>query len=92
MRTITALTANRDWTLEVTFEDGLRRVFDVAPLLTSEAFEELKDLALFLQVRNGGYYVEWPNGADLSADTLCLNGVAAGSGAPPSGSHIRSFG
>jgi hypothetical protein len=77
MRTITRVLASRDWTLDVTFADGSRRIFDVKPLLVTEAFEDLKDIGLFLQVRNGGFFVEWPTGADLSADTLCLEGVAA---------------
>jgi hypothetical protein len=77
MLTITHIEASRDWILDVTFADGSRRIFDVKPLLESEAFEELKDIGLFLQVRNGGYFVEWPTGADLSADTLSLEGTAA---------------
>ena len=77
MRTITQLLASRDWTLDVTFGDGSRRIYDVKPLLDCEAFADLKDINLFLQVRNCGYFVEWPTGADLSADTLCLAGVAA---------------
>jgi len=70
--------ADPDWTLEVAFTDGSRATFDMKPLLSCEAFEELHDLALFRQVRNQGYFVEWPNGADLSADTLKL-GAASGS-------------
>lgn len=77
MRTITQILAGRDWTLDVTFADGSRRIYDVKPLLDSEAFEDLKDINLFLQVRNCGYFVEWPTGADLSADTLCLAGMVA---------------
>ncbi len=76
MLTIAHLTARPDWTLEVVFEDGSRGVFDMKPLLSCEAFEELQDPALFRQARNNGYFVEWPNGADLSADTLKLAGSA----------------
>ena len=77
MLTIIQIVASKDWTLDVTFADGSRRIYDVKPLLESEAFEDLKDIGLFLRVRNGGYFVEWPTGADLSADTLCLEGTAA---------------
>ena len=77
MLSITQIVANEDWTLDLTFADGSRRIYDLKPLLENEAFEDLKDIALFLQVRNGGYFVEWPTGADLSADTLCLEGTAA---------------
>lgn len=77
MLTITQIVPNKDWTLDVTFADGSRRIFDVKPLLENEAFEELKDIGLFHRVRNGGYFVEWPTGADLSADTFSLEGTAA---------------
>ena len=77
MRNITHCEALKDWTLDLLFEDGQRRIFDVKPLLECEAFHGLKDLGLFLLVQNRGYFVEWPNGADLSADTLCLEGHAA---------------
>ena len=76
MRTITQIGAGRDWTLDVTFADGVRRIYDAKPLLDTEAFADLKDINLFLLVRNCGYFVEWPSGADLSADTLCLAGMA----------------
>ncbi len=77
MRTISQCEPREDWTLELVFEDGQRRVFDLRPLLDCEAFQGLKDLGLFLAVQNRGYFVEWPNGADLSADTLCLEGRVA---------------
>jgi len=51
-------------------EDGRTGLFDVRPYLKSEAFEPLKDWHAFSCVRNGGYFVEWQCGADLSADTI----------------------
>jgi len=59
-----------DWTLCVVFVDGVQGVFDVNPYLTDEAFEDLRDINEFMKVHNGGYYIEWECGADLSADTL----------------------
>ena len=31
---------------------------------------------MFKRVRNQGTFIEWPNGADLSADTLRFSGTA----------------
>ena len=76
MRNITAISANDDWSLDVSFDDGAHRQFDVKPLLDTEAFTALKNLGVFKRVRNGGYFVEWDNEADLSADTLYLEGKA----------------
>jgi hypothetical protein len=44
--------------------------FNVAPYLEFEAFAELKDVEEFNKISNGGYFIEWECGADLSADTI----------------------
>jgi len=75
MRTITAIYANDDWTLDVSFDDGAERRFDVKPLLSYEAFVPLSQLSAFKAVRNRGYFIEWVSEADLSADTLYLDGL-----------------
>lgn len=67
---IRSITPEPDWNLHVVFVDGIEGVFDVNPYLTDEAFEEIKDTKEFMKVYNGGYYIEWDCGADLSADTL----------------------
>lgn len=68
---ITELAANTDWTLLVTGNDGRVGQFDLRPYLQyEEAFKELNDIAEFKKIKNGGYFVEWECGADLSADTI----------------------
>ena len=74
MRTIKAIKADNDWTLDITFTDGARRLFDMKPLLECEVFEPLRNIEMFRAVSNRGYFVEQPNEADLSADTLYLDG------------------
>ncbi|MDD2735973.1 MAG: DUF2442 domain-containing protein [Desulfuromonadaceae bacterium] len=74
MRVITSIDTGNDWTLDITFDDGARRLFDMKPLLECEAFAALKNIEVFRSIRNGGYFVEWTNEADLSADTLYLEG------------------
>lgn len=56
--------------LYVVTDDGKTGFFDVAPYLESEAFAPLTNRSEFERVRNGGYFVEWDCGADLSADTI----------------------
>jgi hypothetical protein len=51
-------------------DDGRVGQFDVKPYLNFEAFEPLREPSEFLKIRNGGYFVEWECGADLSADTI----------------------
>ena len=59
-----------DGILDIVAEDGRAGTFDVRPYLESPAFRALKDWAEFRRIHNGGYFVEWRCGADLSADTI----------------------
>ena len=59
-----------NWLLSVISEDGRSGKFDIRPYLKFEAFKTLRDIKEFTKVSNGGYFVEWDCGADLSADTI----------------------
>jgi hypothetical protein len=59
-----------NWILSIVAEDGRAGQFDVRPYLVDEAFEDLRHPSEFAKVFNGGYFVEWDCGADLSADTI----------------------
>ncbi len=59
-----------NWVLAIVAEDGRMGRFDVKPYLEFEAFSPLQDKSEFTQISNGGYFVEWDCGADLSADTI----------------------
>ena len=59
-----------DYTLQIISDDGRNGVFDVRPYLKFEAFADLKNQDAFMKIMNGGYFVEWDCGADLSADTI----------------------
>jgi len=67
---ITSVTPQAGFVLKVSTDDGNTGLFDVSPYLSYEAFELLKDPIEFGKVHNGGYYVEWECGADLSADSI----------------------
>lgn len=62
--------AKPDHTLHVTFEDGYEGFVDIKPFMEYEAFKNLGEIEEFMKLHNGGYFVEWKCGADLSADTL----------------------
>ena len=68
--------------LIVVSDDGRTGRFDVRPYFSSPAFRPLQDGREFQRVRNGGYYVEWPCGADLSADTIEARWVASDNPSP----------
>ena len=63
-----------DFTLEVEFETGERRLFDMTPYLHRGVFVRLQDRSVFRSARVVAGSVEWPGGVDLSYDTLYLEG------------------
>jgi hypothetical protein len=67
---IRELRVQPNWVLTIIADDGCIGRFDVRPYLRYEAFGILRDQSEFVKVVNGGYFVEWDCGADLSADTI----------------------
>jgi hypothetical protein len=67
---IAEVTPQPNLVLTIKADDGRIGNFDLSPYLGDEAFEPLRDYSEFLKVSNGGYFVEWECGADLSADTI----------------------
>ena len=61
-----------DYRLEIVFENGERRIFDVKPYLYRGVFVRLQNRALFESAQVVAGSVEWPGGLDLSYDTLYL--------------------
>jgi len=61
--------------LQIQFENGEEKLFDVSPYLEKGIFTELKDEAYFKSVKVGFSSIEWPNEQDFSKDTLYLLGT-----------------
>lgn len=61
-----------DYQLEIEFDNGEQRVFDVKPYLQRGIFVRLQNLAVFRAARVVAGSVEWPGGPDLSYDTLYM--------------------
>jgi hypothetical protein len=61
-----------EYTLLLTFNDGVERVVDLSNELYGEIFEPLKDISLFQQVEvnEETNTIEWPNGADFAPEFL----------------------
>ena len=64
-----------DYVLDLLFDNGERRLFDVKPYLTLGVFARLQNLALFRSARVVSGSVEWPDDLDLSYDTLYLESL-----------------
>jgi hypothetical protein len=75
MNKVVAVTANDNFSLNLKFNDGSGKIFDMKPYLDYEVFRELKDLDYFKQVRVAFGTVQWPHEQDISPDTLYIEGV-----------------
>ena len=71
---VTSVRALDDYELEVSFENGEQKRFDVKPYLARGIFVRLRERALFQAVRVVAGSIEWPGGLDLSYDTLYVAG------------------
>lgn len=69
---VTSVRALDDYELELSFENGERKRFDVKPYLSRGIFVRLRDRSLFQAVRAVAGSVEWPGGLDLSYETLYI--------------------
>jgi hypothetical protein len=82
MNKVVAVTANDDYSLNLTFSDGSVKKFDVKPYLDYEVFRELKDSEYFKQVRIAFGAVQWPHEQDISPETLYIEGVSVAESIP----------
>lgn len=71
---VTRVEAQDDFTLNVIFQTGERRRFDVTPYLGRGVFATLRNRSRFRAVRVVAGSVEWPGEIDLSYDTLYMEG------------------
>ena len=62
--------ARSDYTLELEFENGERRLFDMAPIIDKKPFGRLKESNTFLGARVDYGTVVWPGNIDIAPETL----------------------
>lgn len=62
-----------NYMLELIFDNGEKKQFDVKPYFKFKPFEELKDTKKFNKVKIAGLSIEWENGADICPDELYNN-------------------
>ena len=60
----------KNYMLEIVFDNGEKKLFDVKPYLRFEPFKKLENENEFIKVKIGGLSIEWENGADICPDEL----------------------
>ena len=75
MRKIISLQPAENFLLNVKFDNGAIKIFDVKPYLSLPVFAALNEEDAFRSVANKGYFIEWSAlEIDLSADTIWHEG------------------
>jgi len=72
MHKIISVKTCANFRLELMFDTGEERLFDMTPFLEKGIFTQLKDENLFKQAHILWDTVCWPNELDISPDTLYL--------------------
>ena len=72
MHKVVSVSANEDFSLDLKFDDGSVRRFDITPYLEYEVFKELKDKTYFKRVKIAFGTVQWLNEQDISPETLYM--------------------
>lgn len=62
--------AKSGYKLELEFENGERRLFDMLPIIDKKPFGRLKESNTFLAARVDYGTVVWPGNIDISPETL----------------------
>ena len=60
----------KDYKLDLEFENGEIREFDITPYINKGIFKELRHREYFVRVKAYLGSIQWPNGQDFCPDTL----------------------
>ena len=75
MKKVISAKANDDFTLDLKFNDGANKRFDVKPYLEKGIFTELKNLDYFKNIKIAFGTVQWQNEQDFAPETLYLEAI-----------------
>jgi hypothetical protein len=71
--TIEKIKTTNEFTIEITYENGELREFDMKPLLPLKPWTKLQNVALFHQAQIFYNTIIWPGEIDIAPETLYLD-------------------
>jgi len=66
-----------DYTMELVFENGEKRIFDMKPFFEKKPFTKLLNSPLFFKAAVHYGTVVWPGNIDIAPETLWVRSVQA---------------
>ncbi len=67
--------AKNDWTLCLSFANGVNKVFDMKPLLSKAMYEQLRNISLFKTAKAECGTVVWNDVIDIAPEYLFENSI-----------------
>lgn len=64
-----------EYKLLLTFEHGIKKIFDMKPYLKYPMYKPLEDISLFNSVCTNGQTAVWNDDIDIAPETLYKNGI-----------------
>ena len=77
LRDVITVTTHDDYTLELVFENGERRIFDMKPFFDKKPFNRLCNSPLFFKASVQYGTPVWPGNLDIAPETLWSQSVPA---------------
>lgn len=74
---VVSVKTHNDYTLELVFENGKRRIFDMKPFFDKKPFSKLQNSPLFFKASVQYGTVVWPGNIDIAPETLWIRSVQA---------------
>lgn len=68
--------AKDDYMLDIEFDNGEKKEFDVKPYIKGDWYGKLQDVSYFKAVEADGFTVAWPDGQDICPDELYQMSIA----------------
>jgi len=69
---VTKAIPKKNYQVELLFDNGEQKIFDVSPYLNKGIFSELKESEVFYSVKAIDGTIQWQNDADFCPDALYL--------------------
>ncbi|MBR5580413.1 MAG: DUF2442 domain-containing protein [Treponema sp.] len=73
--TVKSVEPLENYKILITFEQNVKKIFDMKPYLNYPMYKPLEDISLFNSVSTNGQTVVWNDEIDIAPETLFENGT-----------------
>ena len=67
--------ANDDYTITISYSNGVKKLYDIKPLMNIKCFKRLEDVTEFKKVKHTKSRIFWDDMTDLCGDSCYIYGL-----------------